>query len=201
MDHRPIVVTGFTRCGTSLMMRLLHVGGIEPYCPAENIGNSYESPDTLLLPDDGSWIHLCYGKAVKILEPLACRPPTLETGYRFIVMRRDHREQVKSMEKFLHLVRGLPPLTSTERRRLRRSLDIDFPRMLARLESYRNSTVQIVEFSAVLGNPLATCEIVCKFVGLPLDRAPHMADVVIPRSAACYPGLLELQVVNQGTNP
>lgn len=180
-----IAVTGSTRCGTTLLMRMLNAGGIPAY--AENLV-SFETPRIFDLPADSSWLSECEGHAVKLLEPLYLLPlPRLE--WRFILMRRNPREQARSQIKFMNMLGTPVPDSALEP--LIASLRADLPKMRKTLGRY--GPVLDVSFEEVLERPLETAYRVEKFVGKrnALDTNA-MAAQVIARSADCYPGLLEM---------
>jgi hypothetical protein len=60
------VVAGIPRSGTSMMMRMLHAGGMPIFA-----GNllSYETDMVQKLPHRWQWLKACEGKVVKILDP------------------------------------------------------------------------------------------------------------------------------------
>ena len=182
-----IAVTGSTRCGTTLMMKMLAAGGCPVY--ADN-PTSMETTKTLRLPRDTSWLTDCPGKAVKFLEPLHCSPPATYR-YRAILMLRDYTEQAKSQRKFMHVLqRASIPAAAIPK--LARSIRQDIPKMRD-LWQARGRLFQ-VHFEDVLRNPTLVADTIASYledlVTLDVER---MAAVVIPRSPACYPGLLELE--------
>lgn len=188
-----VCVTGSTRCGSSLMMRMLHAGGIPAY--ADNLV-SCESLNVNRLPSDTSWLHEAEGHAIKIPEPLHYIPPK-DLDWRFIFMRRDYQEQAKSQVKFANLVMGMD-LPARAVKVLARSLADDYPKMLALLKergpvlevSFENLLTQRVEWDAL--------DALDALAGQPLDHAAMVAQIV-PRSPRCLPGLLELALMGAGS--
>lgn len=175
-------VTGSTRCGTSLVMGMLHAGGVPAY--ADNFV-SYETSKVLGLPRHAEWLVLCEGKAVKLVEPLYLMPLP-RRSWRFILMRRDPMEQAKSQIKFIRML-GTPiaddaPTLGV----LAASLKADLPKMRRQLGKL--GPMIEVAFEDVLADPLGSARRIEAFLGVPLDT-DAMAARVIPRSPACAPGL------------
>ena len=185
-------VSGSTRSGTTLVMGMLHAGGLPTY--AEN-NVAFESHDIFRLPADHAWLDAVEGKAIKLLEPLYLAPLPIR-DWRFILMTRDEEQQAKSQLKFLNFLGGtLIPERSWKR--MAKSLRTDVPRMRALLGE-RGAVLEIA-FEAVLAKPFDVAEKLADFVGMPLDcRA--MAQRVIPRSPKNYPGLLETRFLNDGVH-
>lgn len=184
-----VVVTGSTRCGTSLVMGMLHAGGLPVH--AEN-HIAYEHVDVLGLPDETAWLDRCAGKAVKALEPLHHRLPA-GRRYRFVLMKRDPVEQAKSQVKFMRLVGGVR-VGDDAVQLLAESLRQDYPRMLGHLTDL--GPVVTLRFEEVLADPPRAARLLASFLNFaePLDVAA-MAARVRPRGPECLPGLLELDLM------
>ena len=187
-DKTITVVTGFTRCGTTLMMRMLHAGGIQPY--AETL-YGYETNEAIGLPANHKWIEKVHGMAVKILEPLHHIPPR-GFDYRFILMVRNPKEQAKSQIKFIRAA-GQPVNDSRDvRRRLQASLENDLPKMIRLLQGY-HCPLLIVRFEDLIKQPLAQAMRVSEFCkGLNYES---MAQQVQERQPDCLPYLMELSMI------
>jgi len=104
------VVTGAPRSGTSMMMRMLEAGGIEPL--ADGIRNAdrdnprgyYEYEPVKRLRDDPSWVAGSAGRVVKMVYALlGALPEAADAGltYRVVLMRRDLNEVVRSQRLML----------------------------------------------------------------------------------------------------
>lgn len=101
-----IIVSGLPRSGTSMMMKALHAGGIEPLmdhvrqADADNPKGYYEFEPVKKTKDDASWLENACGKAVKMVYRLLyALPPGYE--YRVIFMQRDLHEVLASQNKML----------------------------------------------------------------------------------------------------
>lgn len=101
------IVSGLPRSGTSLMMKMLESGGINPLtdrqraADADNPNGYYEFERVKQLPQgDHAWLAEAEGKAVKIIAAFL---PQLPVGreYRVVFMQRDLREILASQKKML----------------------------------------------------------------------------------------------------
>lgn len=186
-----VVVTGSSRCGTSLMMRMLQAGGVPVFVDKDGgIPNevAFETDHALTLPEQTAWLDECEGKAVKILEPLRFRPPA-GREYRFILMRRKPMEQAKSQIKFLRWM-GMNADTK-QTRRMANGLLADYPRMLGLLMAL--GPVHTVSFEELLRHPRVVGKAVAGFLERELD-VEKMAAQVITRGPECLEGMLEASI-------
>ncbi|MEZ6061950.1 MAG: sulfotransferase family protein [Planctomycetaceae bacterium] len=107
-----IVVSGLPRSGTSLMMQMLALGGIEPLtdeirtADTDNPKGYFEFERVKKIREDKQWLPDARGKAVKMISQLLYDLPATEC-YRIIFMRRDIDEIIVSQEKMLQR-RGQP---------------------------------------------------------------------------------------------
>lgn len=98
-----IIVSGWPRSGTSMMMRMLKEAGLgvladetraaDPHNPE----GYYEHPAVLKTGEDQSWVVKARNKAVKVVLPLLRYLPPTE-NYRVVVMRRPLSEVIVSQE-------------------------------------------------------------------------------------------------------
>lgn len=190
---RVIVVSGLARCGTSLMMRMLHAGGIEPYCEPDKVGNSYETSRSIALPGRSDWLEECRGKAVKLLGPDRFTPP-LSLACDVIWMDRDVREQARSQLKFQAVNRPDADCSARNRRfrmsRLRRERKTCL-RLFRRMPRAR---VHLTRFEDVITDPVAAAVPLVEFLGLDRERgftAARMAFQVRKREPDCLPYMAE----------
>lgn len=181
------VVAGIPRSGTSMMMKMLHAGGMPVF--ADDL-LSYETNLVRELPQNWRWLRNCQGKAVKILDPHKHAPHSLYT-YRFIWMDRNPLQQAKSSRKFMQAI-GLP-FSRHEVAAWARSIERDVPECLEVLK--RRGEVLRVRFEDVLSHPQREAKRVADFCGL--VAVDEMAGVVIARRPECLPYLLELELLKK----
>jgi hypothetical protein len=195
--QRILAVSGITRCGSTMMMRMLHKGGVDVLADT-HVG--YEDARNTKLPHEADWLFEARGKAVKLLDPHQYTPPILRhlgAGYAFIFMTRNPKEQAKSIAKFFEFARGKRILKKGIMQ-LRDSVRADTTRSIG-ICNRRGPTI-VVRFEDVITRPLTESQRIAEFVGeYRFNVDPQrMADVVIPRTTRCYDGMLELQLKEDG---
>ena len=181
-----LIVAGLGRCGSSLMMNMLHKGGMETVC-GNNL--SFETEKIMGLPQDHQWLEECYGKAVKVLDPHRWQVPK-DYDCLFIWMGRNYEEQAKSQHKMVAAILGQSP--KLDRKTLRK-----YVRILKRDETkcaalLKGRPVLGISFEMLLQNPVKVALTVRQFCGFDLDIM-KMASAVHPRSPRNFPGFLELK--------
>ena len=108
MSQRPyvIIVSGLPRSGTSMMMKAIHAGGIEPVTDhvrrpdEDNPKGYYEFEPVKKTREDASWLLGAAGKVVKMVYRLLYDLPATHE-YRVIFMQRDLSEVLASQKKML----------------------------------------------------------------------------------------------------
>ena len=176
------IVSGLPRSGTSLMMQMLHAGGLEPltdnkrladhsnpngYYEWEPIKKLAQNPDMISEESLG-------GKCVKIVSPLLPHLPARH-DYKIILMQRDLEEVMRSQQIMLNL--------SPEKQNS--NLEMRFASQSAKidlwLESRPNMQVLKVEHGLLIKQPSNEIERVRCFLGQ--ECLPHpeaMAKAVDP---------------------
>ncbi len=100
------IVSGLPRSGTSMMMKMLEAGGIEPLtdevrtADEDNPKGYYEYERVKGLPEDTDWLDKAEGKAVKVLAELVKHLPD-DYRYKVIFMERHLDEIIESQRKML----------------------------------------------------------------------------------------------------
>ena len=100
------IVSGLPRSGTSMMMRMLEAGGMEPLTDnirtpnQENPAGFYEYEPVKRTKDDPSWVTPALGKAVKMVYQLVYDMPESQS-YRVLCMRRNMDEILASQRAML----------------------------------------------------------------------------------------------------
>ncbi len=101
-----IVVSGLPRSGTSMMMRMLAAGGIEPLSDAvraadeDNPLGYFEFERVKGLPGDTGWLDQAEGKAVKVISALLEKLPC-KRHYKVLFVERDLAEVLASQRRML----------------------------------------------------------------------------------------------------
>lgn len=180
---KAILVCGLARCGTSMVMKMLHRGGLEPYCDGNF--SSYEHPALGGPQDFRVWLPKLSGKVAKVLDPHHSHWPN-PVGANILWLDRDTREQAKSQVKFLKAV-GVP-VQGQAWRNIQRGLIADRFKALDLLVSAQ-ADLLFLRFENLLQFPLMQADRIAQFLDLPSEAASAMADVVIRRSPRCAPNL------------
>src|SRR6516164_9351791 len=101
MDTKITVVSGLPRSGTSLMMQMLHQGGVEVVtdhlrtADTDNPRGYFEFEQVKKIKQDKSWLPATRGKAFKMVSQLLYDLPPGEE-YRVLFMDRDLDEVLLS---------------------------------------------------------------------------------------------------------
>src|ERR1051325_639401 len=107
-----IIVSGLPRSGTSMMMKMLQAGGIEPVtdhiraADEDNPKGYFELEKVKQLDKDSSWVADCKGRALKVISMLLKPLPNAQR-YKIIFMRRTMEEILASQKQML-IRRGQP---------------------------------------------------------------------------------------------
>lgn len=185
-----IIVAGFGRCGTSMLMQMLAAGGV----PCLGRAPAFEDPRTQHVPPPFFWERDANGKAVKLLDPQRLGSqalPLVDAPARIIWLNRNPVEQAKSHAKFLRVMTGVS-YTREQRRQLERNLLADRS-VVRRLLAGRR--VLIMWFESVLKSPQGAAQEIAQFIDHPFNAGPA-AQQVRQRGAACLPDLsLELDLI------
>lgn len=100
------IVSGLPRSGTSMMMKMLEAGGLEPMtdnirkADVDNPKGYYEYEIVKKIAEDTSWLPDTRGKAFKMVAPLLLHLPK-GFSYQIVFMRRDMTEMLQSQNKML----------------------------------------------------------------------------------------------------
>jgi hypothetical protein len=181
------VVSGLPRSGTSMMMKILSEGGLEPMTDNERTADEdnpkgyYELERVKKLQEgDSLWLENARGKAVKIISVLLEHLPPTHT-YRLIFMDR-HMHEILASQKQMLFRRGEPVdrvsdemLADLYRKHLKR---IDLW-----LATQPNITTLHISYNEILANPQPNLERINQFLGgrLDLERMARVVDHALYR--------------------
>ena len=176
------VVSGMPRSGTSLMMRMLDVGGIPALTDGHrsadrhNPHGYFEDERARRLANDSSWIEEARGKGVKIIYRLLPHlPPHLD--YRVLFMERDLEEVFDSQQDMLLSAEN--PAAGQDRAGMIRALAADLESARRWLACQKNIRRLDVPYAGVIADAVLWTDRVSQFLGGGLDQAA-MAAVVEP---------------------
>ena len=187
---RPIVVvSGLPRSGTSMMMQMLHAGGLDIVTDGVRAADGsnprgYLEFEAVKDLDKGArpvWLAAARGKAVKIVSSLVRWLPQ-SYDYRFIFMRRDLDEVIASQDRML-AERGVPQ-DGEDRERIRQLYRAHVEETLRLLRGRRCFSILVVDYRETLAQPERIARRLDRFLGGQLDvaRAAAAADPVLYRN-------------------
>lgn len=195
-----ILICGFGRCGTSLVMQMLAAGGIPVVGKAP--GHEEHPPRGA---DAAYWREHYAGRALKVLDPHLNRPPA-GLDYRILWLDRDSRQQALSQMKF-GLALGLKN-TEPQKVTIKRLQKLNFferPRAVATIRTVAGEeNCYGMFFEQIINTPHAAATRLWEAFGqfstikdaLPDEIVPRMARVIKFRSSDNYPGLMELSLMS-----
>jgi hypothetical protein len=170
-----VVVSGLPRSGTSMMMRMLDTGGIEPL--KDDVRKSDEDNPrgyfevelvkTLKKQQDKSWIGAAQNKAIKVVSSLLKDLPN-NYKYDVIFMNRSLEEVIASQNKMIAR-RG--EVSGTDDLQLRQLYEQHLRSIKAWLRSQANFRLLEVSYNDVIEHPGIQAERVNTFLGSCLDVA------------------------------
>jgi len=176
-----ILVCGFGRCGSSMVMQMLAAGGM----PVVGEHPAYEDLDCnpITLP----MIPRLDGKAVKLLNP-HLDPIPVGPKYRAVWLDRNLMQQARSTVKFLRGVAGIT-VKPRDAKRIARAGEKDRPRALAALRQALHGEPLVLRFEDILADPLEAAQQLAMICRREMD-VQAMARRVLPRSPQCRPDML-----------
>ena len=174
------VVSGLPRSGTSLMMQMLHAGGLPALSDGQRTADEnnprgyFEYEPVKRLRSDSSWLPQARGHVVKIIH-LLLRDLRLDGSlqYRIVFMQRPLDEVLSSQRAMLQRdgKAGADPAV----------LKKAFESQLAQLDGWLASqpAIRVLKqpYQQVVQQPLAVAEALNTFLGLPLDTAAMVRAV------------------------
>ncbi len=178
MGGEIVVVSGLPRSGTSLLMQVIHAGGIPAVVDhvrapdPDNPRGYYEFERVKRLKADAGWLPAARGKVVKMVSQLLYDLPPTER-YRVVFTERDVDEVLDSQEKMLARL-GRPAAPRAE---IARAFGMHLNRLHAWLAAQPNFAVLRVRYADVVVSPAAEVARVSAFLGGGLDVEAACAAV------------------------
>ena len=182
MDCETItIVSGLPRSGTSMMMKMLAAGGIEPLidnlreADDDNPKGYFEFERVKQIERDNAWLEDARGRVVKLISALLKHLPS-EYNYKIIFMRRAMSEILASQRQML-LRRGEPADAAPDEK-----MAVMFEKHLAQVESWLagqpNVETIYVSYNEVMKDPRPHAERINDFLGgsLNTDAMSAVAD-------------------------
>jgi hypothetical protein len=185
-------VSGFQRCGSSLMCQMLNAGGLTVFHDPGMGYPSFETHRQFDTPNDETWLRSIDGLAVKWLEPQRAMPADVGIETRVLWMSRDHAEQAKSAVKFMRACGCNLPRDA--RYKMAKSYMADEATAISAWD--QRGEVLVLRFEELITRPVDTARMVQQFLGVPLDVSA-MAGQVRNRPMTCLPYLLEEELIRE----
>lgn len=180
-----IVVSGLPRSGTSLMMQMLHNGGVEVVtdhlrtADSDNPRGYFEFEAVKEIESDCSWLPSTRGKAVKLISMLLYHLPATER-YRILFMERDLDEVLRSQETMLKRLNRQP----APRTDMLNAYQIHLGSLREWISTRTDIAVLTVDYSRLIEQPDLEAKKICEFLGrdLNLDAMTSSIDVELYRN-------------------
>jgi hypothetical protein len=181
MDRDVItIVSGLPRSGTSMMMKMLEAGGLEPVVDhirtpdEDNPKGYYEFERVKALESDREWLPEAHGKFVKVISMLLRHLPA-DHRYKVIFMQRSMPEVLASQKKML-VRRGEDP-NKVPDDKMSAMFEGHLKKTYQWLGEQPNLDVLYVNYNEMVASPAEGIRRVDAFLGGGLDTAA-MAGVV-----------------------
>jgi hypothetical protein len=178
-----VIVSGLPRSGTSMMMKMLEVGGmqiVQDHIRTPNVDNPkgyYEFERVKKLPDgDTAWLEDAKGKVVKVISQLVMHLPDTHR-YRVLFVRRRMEEILASQAKMLR--RRGEAMGAVSDEKMARLFERHLQKVSAWMEGRPHVAYLNVDYNEMLEDPRPVLEQVNEFLGGTLDVAA-MERVVDP---------------------
>jgi len=181
-----LIVSGLPRSGTSMMMKMVSAGGIEPLtdnirtADEDNPNGYFEFERVKQIETDKDWLENARGRVVKLVSALLRHLP-LHYSYRIIFMRRNMSEILASQRQML-IRRGEAADTVPDDK-----MAAMFEKHIASVESWLalqpNIKTLFVSYNDVLANPSTYVQSINEFLGgsLDVDRMTEVVDHALYR--------------------
>lgn len=176
------IVSGLPRSGTSMMMRFLEAGGLEPLTDGvrradeDNPRGYYELERAKSIRDDASWLAEAEGRVFKMVSMLLFHLPP-QHRYKIILMRRDLDEVLASQAVMLRRRGRAEDQPSDEK--MKTLFETHLEQVDLFLAGQPSMDTLPCEFRRVIEDPAGSARRVAGHLGLDLDTE-RMASVIEP---------------------
>ena len=179
-DHVITIVSGLPRTGTSLMMQMIHAGGIPALTDKvrasdeDNPKGYFELEAVKSTKKDDSWLAEAAGRVVKMVHLLLYDLPG-NHQYRVVFMRRDLREVVRSQGVMLAR-RGTDGARLTDEQ-LIGAYEGQLTKIQRWLDEQPNFQVHQVSYNSLMSDPPPAVAAIRTFLGGELDGDAMLASI------------------------
>lgn len=174
------IVSGLPRSGTSLMMQMLHAGGMEAVTDGQRTADTdnprgyFEFERAKKIKTDRAWLDDAQGRCVKMVHLLLLDLP-MDRPYAVVFMRRDLNEVVKSQAVMLQRSGKTGAALPAEKLMAMYKDQID--KVLAFAKGKPNVRVLEVNYNTLVKEPARVAAEVGSFVGGGLNEHAMAAAV------------------------
>jgi len=191
MTSAPTVISGLGRCGSSMVMQMLTLGGMKP--TGDAVLPFLEDSRTQRLPNNPDWLKdLTSDHVIKILGPDRLKLPSW-FRCKGIWLKRNTKEQVKSAIKYQAVRFGRAGFEDAE---LSKRMRTKTKKGIKNLKAITDNNYICMTFEKILEDPRAAANWLAQFINLPLDTK-NMVSAVIKRSPKCLVDLPEINYARQ----
>ncbi|MFY9610770.1 MAG: sulfotransferase [Blastocatellia bacterium] len=185
-NHTITIVSGLPRSGTSMMMKMLAAGGLEPLtdnlrvADEDNPKGYFEFERVKQIEHDNAWLEDARGRVVKLISALLKHLPA-SYNYKVIFMRRAMPEILASQRQML-IRRGEPADGVPDEK-----MAAMFEKHVAQVESWLAAQANIktiyVSYNEVVNDPRPHAERINGFLGgsLNVDAMTEVTDRTLYR--------------------
>jgi hypothetical protein len=193
-DNEIVVVSGLPRSGTSMMMKMLNAGGIQPMtdelrkADVDNPKGYYEFERVKKLrAGDVEWLEEARGKVVKVISALLEYLPATYS-YRVIFVQRNMQEVLASQKKML-AHRG-EDATAGDDEAMAQMFESHLQKVYRWLEEQPSFSVLYVDYNQLLLDPEPWAQQINEFLSgaLEVDRMAEVVDPKLYRNRRDAPG-------------
>lgn len=186
MGQEIVIVSGLPRSGTSMMMRMLEVGGMQVLIDNIRTANEdnpkgyYEFERVKQIEHDQSWLQDAKGKAVKIISALLKHLPKDYT-YKMIFMRRKMKEILASQRQML--IRRGEPIDTVGDEKMADLFRQHLRQVEAWIDDQPNIEVIYVSYNKILESPVEQAKRINQFLGniLTVEEMVSVVDKTLYR--------------------
>jgi hypothetical protein len=172
MNNSIIIVSGLPRSGTSMIMKMLQMGGVEIITDnlrkpdIDNPEGYYEYEKVKCLERDSTWLQNMEGKAIKVISMLLYHLPG-NMNYKIIFVQRRMQEILDSQRKMLErLGRNQDGIDDAV---LAQKFNNHLEKIASWIKDQKNIKCLYINYSQVLKDPLKYSILIHGFLDRPLD--------------------------------
>lgn len=180
------IVSGLPRSGTSMMMQMLHRGGLPALTDAirsadeDNPRGYFELERVKQTKADPSWLDEAHGKVVKLISRLLMdlpAPAPDRVRYKVIFMRRDLDEVLRSQRKMLERRGEATAETPDDDDQIKEIFVAHLEEIEAWLRGRPDIDVLFVGYGRMVADPRPGAERINRFLGGVLDVEAMLSEV------------------------